>query len=71
MTDRITLSDVFLFLASIVNSAKIKGVESNTNAKFQSGLAAYKGGDYATDLWEWTPLAEKVHVDGQYNLAVM
>ena len=25
---------------------------------FQKGLAAYKAGDYATALQEWTPLAE-------------
>ena len=60
-----------MFLASIGNSAKFKGAENNTNAKFRSGLAAYKGGDYATDLQEWTPYAENVHVDGRYNVGVM
>jgi hypothetical protein len=29
------------------------------SADFQKGLTAYKSGDYATALREWTPLAEQ------------
>jgi hypothetical protein len=29
------------------------------SADFQTGLTAYKSGDYATALREWTPLAEQ------------
>ncbi len=29
------------------------------SADFQNGLTAYKSGDYATALREWTPLAEQ------------
>ena len=38
---------------------------------FQKGFAAYKAGDYATALQEWTPLAEAGYEVAQYNLAVM
>jgi len=38
---------------------------------FQKGFAAYKAGDYATALQEWTPLAEAGDEVAQYNLALM
>ena len=41
------------------------------SADFQKGLAAARGGDYATALREWKPLAEQGYADAQYNLGVM
>ena len=41
------------------------------SADFQKGVTAYKSGDYATALREWTPLAEQGHAFAQYNLGVM
>ena len=38
---------------------------------FQKGFAAYKAGDYATALQEWTPLAEAGDEVAQYNLGIM
>jgi TPR repeat protein len=38
---------------------------------FQKGLTAYRSGDYATALREWTPLAEQGYTFAQYNLGVM
>ncbi len=38
---------------------------------FDTGLAAWRSGDYATALREWTPLAEQGHADAQSNLGVM
>ena len=41
------------------------------SADFQKGLTAYKRGDYATALREWTPLAEQGDAAAQFNLGVM
>ena len=38
---------------------------------YQKGLTAYKSGDYATALREWTRLAEQGYVSPQYNLGQM
>ena len=38
---------------------------------FQKGVAAYKSGDYATALREWTPLAEQGDAKAQYYLGGM
>ena len=38
---------------------------------FQKGLAAAQGGDYATALSEWKPLAKAGDVEAQYNLGIM
>ena len=41
------------------------------SADFHKGLTAYKSGDYATALREWTPLAEQGNAAAQGNLGVM
>ena len=41
------------------------------SADFQKGLTAYKSGDFATALREWTPLAKQGIALAQYNLGVM
>ncbi len=41
------------------------------SADFQKGYAAYKSGDYATTLREWTPLAEQGDASAQSNLGLM
>lgn len=38
---------------------------------FEDGFAAYEGGDYATALEIWRPLAEQGVAAAQYNLGVM
>ena len=38
---------------------------------FQKGLTAYKSGDFATALREWTPLAKQGDADAQFNLGLM
>ena len=38
---------------------------------FQKGFTAYKSGDYATALRNWTPLAEQGHATSQFNLGLM
>jgi TPR repeat protein len=40
-------------------------------ADFKKGVSAYKSGDYATALREWTPLAKQGVADAQYILGVM
>jgi TPR repeat protein len=40
-------------------------------ADFQKGVAAYKRGDYATEMKEWRPLAEQGYANAQFNLGLM
>ena len=42
-----------------------------SSADLQKGLTAYKSGDYATALREWTPLAEQGDAKAQYYLGGM
>ena len=44
---------------------------SGCEDQFDKGLKAYRAGDYATALVEWTPLAEVGHTDAQYNIGLM
>ena len=37
----------------------------SASADYQKGYAAYKSGDYATALREWTPLPEKGVADAE------
>jgi TPR repeat protein len=41
------------------------------SADYQKGVAAYKSGDYATALREWTPLAKQGNADAQSLLGAM
>ena len=41
------------------------------SADFQKGMTAYKQGDFATALREWTPLAEQGNATAQSNLGAM
>ena len=43
----------------------------SASADFQKGITAYKRGDYATALREWTPLAEQGDTTAQFNLGEM
>ena len=38
------------------------------SADFQKGLTAYKSGDYATAIREWTTLAKQGDASAQHNL---
>ena len=57
---------ICLTIAVLLGSAGI-----SWSADFQKGLTAYKSGDFATALREWTPLAEQGNAAAQGNLGVM
>jgi len=40
-------------------------------ADFQSGMAAYKRGDFEEALRQWRPLAEEGRVEAQFNLGLL
>ena len=42
-----------------------------SSADWNKGYAAYKSGDYATALREWTPLAKQGNAKSQGNLGLM
>jgi len=44
---------------------------SSWGADWEKGVTAYKSGDYATALREWTPLAEQGDAAAQYKLGLM
>jgi TPR repeat protein len=46
-------------------------VGNSESADFQKGLTAYKSGDYATAMREWTPLAKQGDAFAQSNLGLM
>jgi TPR repeat protein len=46
-------------------------VGNSESADLQKGLTAYKSGDYATALREWTPLAKQGDAHAQNNLGLM
>ena len=60
---RILILPVLLLTLLVANPA--------LSADFQKGLTAYKSGDYATALREWTPLAEQGDASSQFNLGLM
>ena len=49
----------------------IGSVGVSESADFQKGLNALQKKDYATDLREWKPLAEKGHAPAQSGLGMM
>ena len=55
-----------LTIAVLLGSAGV-----SWGADFQKGFAAYKSGDFATALREWTPLAEQGIAVAQSNLGLM
>jgi uncharacterized protein len=57
---------ICLAIAVLLGSA---GMSSSTD--FHKGDAAFKGGDYATALREWEPLAEQGVVQAQNSLGYM
>ena len=60
------LTTLCLTIAVLLGSAGM-----SFSADLQKGATAYKNGDYATALREWTPLAEQGDADAQYNLGTM
>ena len=44
---------------------------SSETQSFRKGVLAHMGGDYATALLEWGPLAKSGKADAQFNLGVM
>lgn len=47
------------------------GLGTSSWADYTAGLVAYKGGDYATTLQEWTPLAERGIPEAQFGLGLL
>ena len=62
---RLTAS-LCLTIAVLLGSAGM-----SVSGDWEKGYAAYKGGDYATALREWEPLAIQGDADAQTNLGVM
>ena len=60
---RMTPADI----TSAQNLALLMQIDPN----FQNGVTASQRGDFATNLREWTPLAEQGDADAQFNLGVM
>ena len=56
---------IYLFLLTVIVSPVSWG------ADFTKGWVAYKTGDYATSLEEWTPLADQGTALAQYFIGVM
>ncbi len=55
-------STICLAVALILGSAGVSWSQD-----FQKGVTAYKSGNYATALREWTPLAEQRHAHAFYK----
>jgi TPR repeat protein len=60
-------------LASLlIGLSLIAGTAAGARAQdFDKGLRAYKSGDYAAALKEWSPLAKQGDKTSQYNLGIM
>jgi TPR repeat protein len=58
-----------IFAASVVGQDEHPALPAVID--FQTGLEAYKRGDYATALKEWRPLAENGDAQAQFQLGVM
>jgi len=54
---------------SIALALSIVFLTTSVRADFQAGLDAYEGGDYATTVNEWRPLAEQGDSVAQHHLA--
>jgi TPR repeat protein len=57
---------IWLTLAVLLGSTAV-----SWSADFKKGVTAYKSGDYATALREWTPLAKQGDASAQFNLGLM
>ena len=60
-----------ILLGSIGVSESALPIKNNEITNFQSGLNAYRRGDYASALREWTPLAEQGNAGAQTSLGLM
>ena len=59
------------FTICLTLAVLLGSVGTSWGADFNKGLAAVKGGDYATVLREWKPLAEQGDASVQYGLGQM
>ena len=59
-------STICLAVALLLGSAGVSWSQD-----WQKGLSAYRSGDFATALREWTPLAKQGNAAAQYNLGLM
>ena len=57
---------IYLTLTILLGS-----VGTSWGADYEKGLAAYEGGDFATALREWSPLAEQGNAYAQNNLGTL
>jgi len=55
----------------LTTAVLLGSVGVSESADYQKGFTAYKSGDYATALREWTPLAKQGNADAQFNLGLM
>ena len=60
-----------LLTSLMVGAFFMFGAVSAQAQDWAKGFSAYEGGDFATALKEWRPLAEQGDADAQYNLGVM
>jgi uncharacterized protein len=60
-----------LFEIGLIVVALIFGSAALTLADNQTGLKAYRSGDYATALRKWRPLAELGDANAQFNLGLL
>ena len=60
-----------LLILPVLLLTLLVGTPPAFSADYQKGLTAYDGGDYATALREWTPLAEQGDVRAQTFLGFM
>ena len=52
-------------------AALLGSTGTSWGADYEKGLAAYQGGDFATALREWSPLAEQGNAYAQNNLGTL
>ena len=62
---------MYRFRGHVLFAAALCMCSSVLPADFESGLNAYKAGDYATALKEWQPLADQGAPHAAYNLGLM
>ena len=70
------LTSLCLTIAVLLGSAGVSWSDEsddllNLLEGLLEGFNAYEGGDYATALREWKPLAEQGDASAQYSLGVM
>ena len=58
-------------ILSLTFAVLLGSAEMSWSADWNRGLTAYRSGDFATALREWTPLAKQGNASVQHNLGWM